>query len=133
MHISMKLAELKPGDWVRIDDEGVNREGTVVRVSYEENEVNINNGIQEFWYSLDHVYGVPLDEGQLMRLGFERKETGAGVKYGKGAFRLQVPAADNFSRVEIWYREDRRQFDHPLMVHELQNLFLQMTKMHLEP
>ena len=61
MHISMKLAELKPGDWVRIDDEGVNREGTVVRVSYEENEVNINNGIQEFWYSLDHVYGVPLD------------------------------------------------------------------------
>lgn len=128
----MKLTDLKAGDWVRIDDEGVNREGTVVRVSTEDHEVCIDNGIQEFWYSLDHVYGVPLNEEQLMRLGFEKKEAEEGVKYGKGAFRIWVPASNDFSRSEVWYREDRRHFDRPLMVHELQNAHLQMTKVPMD-
>ncbi len=128
----MKLTELKPGDWIKIDDEGIEREGTVVRVSLEEHEVCIDNGIQEFWYSLDDVYGVPLDEEQLMRLGFEKMQADSGAKYGKGVFRILVPATNDFSRSEIWYREDQRHFDRPLMVHELQNIHLQMTKMPLE-
>jgi hypothetical protein len=33
----------------------------------------------------------------------------------------------------MWYREDRRHFNVPLSVHELQNLHLDMTKVHLEP
>ena len=129
----MKLTELKPGDWVRIDDEGVEREGTVVRVSNEEHEVCIDNGVQEFWYSLDHVYGIPLTEEQLIRLGFEKLNEEDGVKYGKGPFRVRVPSASDFSRVDAWYREDHRFFDHQIMVHDLQNIYLQMTKVILEP
>lgn len=127
----MKLNELKPGDWVIVTDDGVSREGAVVRVSNEEREVCVDNGIQEFWYPLDQVQGIPVDEAQLMRLGFEKMDHEAGAKYGKGPFRVLVPAADNFSRSEVWYREDRRLFDRPIMVSELQNIHLQMTKVPL--
>lgn len=127
----MKLTELKPGDWVKILDEDVEIEGTVMRVSQE--EVCIDNGVQEFWYSLDHVYGVPLDEEQLMRLGFEKIASDEGIKYGKGAFRIWLPSSGDFSRCELWYREDRRHIERPLMVHELQNAHLEMTKVVLEP
>ncbi len=128
----MKLSSLKPGDWIKLNDEGVEREGTVVRVSPEENEVLIDNGVQEFWFNLDHVMGIPLNEKELFRLGFEKMESEHGIKYGKGPFRILVPAADDFSIVEAWYREDRRNFDRPIMVHELQNIYLDMTKMPLE-
>ncbi|ANH79736.1 hypothetical protein A8C56_00975 [Niabella ginsenosidivorans] len=129
----MRLGELKPGDWVIVDDDGVAREGTVVRVSNEEQEVCVDNGVQEIWYKPDHVKGIPLTEEQLMRLGFEKmdNESGKGAKYGKGPFRIVVPAADNFSRSEIWYREDRRQYDRQITVNELQNIHLQMTKVPL--
>lgn len=128
----MKLTDLKPGDWVKIDDEGVEREGTVIKVSPEEHEVCIDNGIQEFWYSLDHVKGVPVNEAQLLRLGFTRLESATGAEYGKGPFRILVSSPDDFSTIKIWYREDIREFDHPVMVHELQNYHLAMTKMPLE-
>lgn len=129
----MKLSELKPGDWVIVNDEGVEREGTIVRTrAEEENEICVDNGIQEFWYSRDQVRGIPLNEEQLMRLGFEKMESETGAKYGKSVFRIVVPAANDFSSIELWYREDRRQFDHPIFVHELQNVHLQMTKMPLE-
>ncbi|MBO9592131.1 MAG: hypothetical protein J7599_04420 [Niabella sp.] len=129
----MKLNELKPGDWVIVTDDGVSREGSVVRVSNEEREVCVDNGIQEFWYPLDQVQGIPLSEEQLMRLGFEKMDNpaGNGTKYGKGPFRVLVPASDNFSRSEVWYREDRRLFDRPITVSELQNIHLQMTKVPL--
>ncbi|MFV0604688.1 MAG: hypothetical protein ACK5NK_02495 [Niabella sp.] len=127
----MKLTDLKPGDWVKVDDEGVIREGTVVRVSTEEHEVCIDNGIQEFWYNLEHIGAIELDVTQLKRLGFEPHETDTGAKYGKGPFRIAVPAINDFSKSELWYRDDHRHFDRPLMVHELQNLYLQMTKVPL--
>lgn len=128
----MRLLDLKPGDRVKIDDEGVERNGIVSRISIEEQEVCIHNGIQEFWYQLNQVKGVPLSEEQLFSLGFEKKETEKGAKYGKEAFRVLAPAVDDFSSVEVWYRDDHRHFNHPLMVHELQNLHLDMTKMTLE-
>ncbi|MBC7904096.1 MAG: hypothetical protein H7Y27_11765, partial [Gemmatimonadaceae bacterium] len=53
------------------------------------------------------------------------------VKYMKGAFRVVVPSRDNFSDIEIWYREDRRHFNHALFVHELQNHHYSMTKVEL--
>lgn len=127
----MKLSELKPGDWVTINDNGVEREGTVLRVSAEDHKICVNNGVQEFWYHADQVFPLPLSESHLLKLGFEKMESDRGVKYGKGAFRVMAPAADNFSELESWYREDRRYFNRPIMVHELQNIHLQMTKVPL--
>ena len=129
----IKLADLKSGDIIRVNDEGVERQGTVVRVSHEQHQVQVDNGIQEFWYSPEDLTPIVLDESQLDMLGFHKEvlENGA-VKYKKDSFRLVTPRAGDFSEVEMWWREDRRHFKFPLMVHQLQNLHLDMTKVPLE-
>jgi hypothetical protein len=128
----LKIGELKQGDIVKVNDDGVEREGTVVRVSHEEHQALVNNGVQEFWYTQDEMEAVPLDENHLTQLGFERQDMDGAVKYLKGPFRLITPRKGDFSNIEMWYREDRRHFSFPLGVHELQNLHLDMTKVPLE-
>lgn len=128
----VKLSELKAGDLVKVDDEGVDRQGIVVRVSHDDHKVLVDNGIQEFWFTPDKMFPIPLDETQLMRLGFEKESLGVGMKYMKGPFRLVTPMKGDFSKVEMWYREDKRHFGFPLAVHELQNLHMQMTKVPLD-
>lgn len=127
----LKFAELKEGDTVRIEDEGITREGTVVNISREEKQVLINNGVQDFWYDLDQVHPIPLSDEQLTRLGFVKEVDGNTVKYMKGPFRMVI-LNDDFSDIEMWYREDRRHFNSPIGVHHLQNLYLDMTKVPLE-
>jgi hypothetical protein len=128
----LKIGDLKPGDIIVVDDEGMNREGTVVSTSYEENQALVNNGVQEFWYHPEQMHAIPLNDEQLLRLGFTREDLEGGVKYKKDSFRLVTPRRGDFSNVEMWWREDRRHFNVPLGVHELQNLHLSMTKVHLE-
>jgi hypothetical protein len=128
----LKIGELKQGDIVKVNDEGVERVGTVVRTSQEEHQALVDNGVQEFWYTQDEMEAVPLDESQLTMLGFERQDLDGAVKYLKGAFRLVTPRKGDFSNIEMWYREDRRHFSFPLGVHQLQNLHLDMTKVPLE-
>lgn len=128
----LKLTELKPGDIIAVNDEGVEREGTVVKISQEEHQALVNNGVQEFWYSISEMHPIPLDETQLNRLGFTHEELEGGVKYKKDSFRLVTPKKGDFSNVEMWWREDRRHFSFPLGVHQLQNLHLDMTKVPLE-
>lgn len=130
----LKLGDLKQGDHILLNDEGVEREGTVVKVSHEERQALVNNGVQEFWYNLDEIRPIPLDEKQLMRMGFTKDEmNGSGaVKYKRDSFRLLLPNRDDFSNIEMWWREDRRHFNFPLGVHDLQNLYHDMTKVPLE-
>lgn len=128
----LKIGHLKSGDLVMVNDEGVVREGTVVEISHEENQALVNNGVQDFWYSPAEMTAVPLDDNQLTRLGFTSEDMDGGVKYKRDSFRLITPVKGDFSHVEMWWREDRRQFNHPLQVHELQNLYLDMTKVHLD-
>ncbi len=129
----LKLGDLKQGDHILLNDEGVEREGTVVKVSHEERQALVNNGVQEFWYGLDEIRPIPLDEKQLMRLGFTKEEMNgaAAVKYKRDSFRLVLPNKDDFSNIEMWWREDRRHFNFPLGVHDLQNLYHDMTKVPL--
>ena len=128
----LKIADLKPGDIIIVDDEGVKREGIVVKTNFEEDQALVDNGVQEFWYSPEEMHPVPLDEHQLTRLGFTKEDIDGAVKYKKDSFRLVTPRKGDFSHVEMWWREDRRHFDFPLGVHELQNLHLSMTKVPLE-
>jgi hypothetical protein len=128
----VKISELKAGDVVQVLDEGVERVGTVVETSRENNLVCINNGIQEFWYPPEEIVPIPLTENHLLHtLGFEREETSDGIKYKKGPFRVLVHDPGNYTNLDIWYREDQRHFNHPLYLHELQNHHLQMTKVPL--
>jgi len=69
----LKLGELKSGDIVLLNDEGIDREGTVVRISHENRQALVDNGVQEFWYDLADIRPIPLDEDQLIKLGFEKE------------------------------------------------------------
>ncbi len=128
----LKLNELKQGDIIAINDEGIIREGTVVRTSPEERKALVNNGVQEFWYSQEEMGVIWLDDKQLARLGFVKETVEDGIKYKKDSFRLKIPKENDFSHVEMWWREDIRQFHNPIAVHDLQNLYLTMTKVPLE-
>ena len=128
----LKISNLRAGDIIAVNDDGIKREGTVVRVSHDENQALVDNGVQEFWYSPEEMDPIPVDENQLMKLGFEKEEMNGAVKYKKGVFRLVTPKKGDFSDIEMWYREDRRHFNVPLGVHELQNLHHDMSKIPLE-
>ena len=128
----IKLGHLQPGDIIMVTDDGLLREGTVIQTNREEHMVLVDNGIQEFWYSPQDIFPIALDEAQLLKFGFEKENLESGTKYKKGVFRLVTPDAGNFSNLEMWYREDRRYFNVPVAVHELQNLHADMSKIPLE-
>jgi hypothetical protein len=128
----LKINDLRTGNIIRVTNEGMVREGTVTGISQEEKEAQVNNGVQDFWYTQEEMFAIPVDEAELMKLGFEKEEMNGAVKYKKGVFRLVTPKKGDFSNVEMWYREDRRHFSFPLALHELQNLHMDMSKIHLE-
>ncbi len=115
-----------------VNDDGVMREGVVVDVNQADHLVQVDNGVQEFWYSPNDITALPLDENQLLAFGFTREEIDGAVKYKRDSFRLVTPKKGDFSHIEMWWREDRRHFHTPLAVHELQNLYHDMTKVHLD-
>lgn len=128
----LKIGNLKEGDIISINDEGIMREGTVVKVSQEEHQALVDNGVQEFWYNQEEMFAIPLNEDHLMKLGFSREEIDGAVKFKKDSFRLVTPKKGDFSNIEMWWREDKRHFSFPLGVHELQNLYHDMTKIPLD-
>jgi hypothetical protein len=128
----IKIGQLQAGDIVTVNDEGQMREGVVVNKDIAENLIQVDNGVQEFWYQPEDLHPVALDDEQLLKLGFEKEQIDGAIKYKKGAFRLVTDHPSSFSKIEMWYREDRRNFHNPISVHELQNLHLQMTKVPLE-
>jgi hypothetical protein len=128
----IKMQELKIGDYVLADYEGENWEGVVKDLNFEDKEVCLETDVQEFWFKPEVLSPIPLNDEQLMKLNFVKQENEDGsVKYGKGPFRIFLPDKNNFSSMEIWYREDRRHLTHAISVHELQNHYHQMTKVEL--
>ncbi len=128
----IKFQELKAGDYVLVEYDGKISQGEVMGFNRDEKEICINDGVQEFWYKADQLNPLPLDDDQLTKLSFQKEENEDGsVKYLKGAFRILIPEKNNFSRFEIWYRDEKRQIMHSIGVHELQNHYLDMTKVHL--
>ncbi len=129
----IKYNDLQVGDYVIADYDGKKWEGEVINLNGDEKQICVRTDVQEFWFDGNNLDPILLDEGQLFKLGFQKQQTDDGeLKYMKGAFRVLLHKADDFSNVEVWYREDRRHFDKPLYVHELQNHHLQMTKIPLK-
>jgi len=128
----IKFNEIKVGDYLVVDNEGDKMQGEVTGLNHNEKQVCVNNGVQDFWYETEQLSAIPLDDAQLKRLKFHKEEHEDGtVKYMKGAFRMMLPARDDFSRFEIWYRDEHRQILQPIHLHQLQNHFYEMTKVHL--
>ena len=128
----IKFQDLMQGDYVMAEFDGNKQQVEVTRFNRDEKEVAVDNGIQEFWFKADELFPVPLDESQLFKLHFQKQPNEDGsVKYLKGAFRILTPAEGAFSEFEIWYRDEKRHILHPIALHQLQNHYLEMTKVHL--
>jgi hypothetical protein len=128
----LKFQNVKVGDYLMADNDGDVLKGEVTNLKHGEHQVCLNIGTQEFWYEMNQLAPIPLNEDELMNLKFSKLQNDDGsVKYMKGAFRMLIPAAGDFSKMELWYRDERRHITHALGVHELQNHFYDMTKVHL--
>ncbi|MGE5106035.1 MAG: hypothetical protein ACM3H8_00695 [Sphingobacteriales bacterium] len=128
----IKISDLQQGDIVKATFEETTNIGEVIRIDRAEKKAIIAHGDQEFWYDEKDLAPVPLDEQQLMNLKFEKQESEDGsIKYSKGAFRIHLPKKGDFSHMEVWYRQERSIIDEPIFVHQLQNHYLRMTKVHL--
>lgn len=128
----IKFHELKQGDYVIGEFEGTRWEGEVKRLNGDEKQVCVDTGVQQFWFEQEHLFPIPINDDQLLKLNFTKHENEDGsVKYMKGSFRILLPKKDDFSNFEMWYREDRRHHPDVHYIHQLQNHYLQMTKVHL--
>ena len=128
----IKFNEIKVGDYLIADNDGDKKQGEVTGLNNNEKQVCVDTGAQEFWYETEQLSAIPLDEEQLLILQFHKQVNDDGtVKYLKGAFRMLLSAAGDFSKFEIWYRDERRHVMEPINVHQLQNHFYEMTKVHL--
>jgi hypothetical protein len=128
----IQFHEIKVGDYVIADNDGDKKQGEVTNLNGNEKQVCVNTGAQDFWYELNQLSPIALDDEQLIKLKFHKQENDdSSVKYMKGAFRIMLPAKDDFSMFEIWYRDEHRKIMHPIHLHQLQNHFYQMTKVHL--
>lgn len=129
----IRINDLKPGDIVLAEYEGEKTRGTVKELNKEDKEVCVETPVQEYWFTPEHLFPIPLTDDQLQYLGFTKSENGNSVKYMKDSFRIHLPSKNDFSNIEIWWREDRRQLTQSISVHELQNHYYDMTKVELNP
>lgn len=128
----IKFSDIKMGDYVLAEYDGKMWEGEVVRLNGDEKQVCVQTDVQQFWFSTDQLHPLPLNEDALLKLSFAKQPNEDGsVKYMKGSFRLVTPQSNDFSKIEMWYREDRRHHPDVHYVHQLQNHYLDMTKIHL--
>lgn len=128
----IKFSDLKQGDYVLVSTGGEPWQGEVVDLNNDEKQVCINNGVQDFWFSTDDLYPITLNDETLRMMNFEKVANADGsVKYMKDAFRVLIPREGEFSQFEIWYRDETRQIVSPIFLHQLQNHYLDMTKVHL--
>ena len=128
----IKFQEVKVGDYLIADNDGDARRGEVTNLNGDEKQVCVDNGIQEFWYETSQLTALPITDDELKDLKFHSEAQADGsVKYMKGAFRMMIPKAGDFSRMEIWYRDEKRHIMSEIPLHVLQNHFYEMTKVHL--
>ncbi|MCX6208587.1 MAG: hypothetical protein NTZ59_03535 [Bacteroidetes bacterium] len=128
----IQFHDIKIGDFLRAEYEGKLWDGEVVLLNGDEKQVCVQTDVQEFWFNTDKLQAIPLNEAELLKLNFTKQVQDDGsVKYLKGSFRIVTPTAHDFSHFEMWYREDRRHNPDVHYVHQLQNQYLDMTKIHL--
>lgn len=128
----IKFQDIKVGDYVMANNDGDLKRGEVTNVNNDEKQVCVSTGTQGFWYEMDQIQPIPVTEEELINLKFNKQVNEDGtLKFSKGAFRLLAPKANDFSRMEIWYRDEQRHIASPISLNVLQNHFYQMTKVHL--
>ena len=108
----ISINEIKIGDYVIVEYEGTRRNGEVNNVNRDDKQVCVETDVQEFWYEPEDLYPIPINDEEML-----------------------AEINDKIGNCYVWQglpqREDRR--DHPNVhyIHQLQNHYLQMTKVHL--
>lgn len=125
--------QIKPGDWVRVNNEGRTEDGEVSHVNRDEGQIGVRlNSEMVVYFDPVDVTGIPLDDEQLNKLRFEREVTPEGfIKYKHGPFRLLIERPADFTHCKMWYRDEKRQINYPLFVHQLQNHYREMVNVEL--
>ena len=128
----IKFNELKQGVHVIANFEGDLKRGEVKEIKNTEKQVCVKIGESSYWFSPENVFSIGIDDDELRQLRFTKQTTEEGnVKYMKGAFRMLIPKEGDFTRMEIWYRDEQRHVTEQIPLHTLQNHYYEMTKMHL--
>jgi len=128
----IKFNDIKVGDLVVAEYEGKIWEGEVTGLNGDEKQVCVDTGVQEFWFDIEHLRPIPINDESLASLGFAKESLPDGsVKYKKESFRILLHKANDFSHFDMWYREDKRHHPDVHYIHQLQNHYLDMTKVHL--
>ncbi len=128
----IKFSDLKKGDYLVADNDGDKKRGEVEDLNNNEKQVCVNTGAQGFWYETDQLSPLTLNEDEMSNFKFQKQVNEDGtVKYLKGAFRMLIPKSGDFSRMELWYRDEQRHIIEAIPVHVLQNHFYEMTKVYL--
>jgi hypothetical protein len=133
----IRLQDVKTGDTVLVSYEGNLIEGKVLEVNHEDKQVCVlTHEQQEFWYDLDSLYPIPLDETQLLRLKFQKDETqssnGSTAVYVRGPFSVRLYKQDGQDITRLDYRDEHREIKGQLTVNQLQNHYHGMTNFHLD-
>lgn len=131
----IRLSEVKKGDIVNARFEDVTNTGEVVQVDREEKKALVAHGDQEFWYDIDDLTPVPFNVANLEKLGFfptaDPVIKGSGTAYVRGPFIIQFPEEENTQKIHLIYRDEHRNLNGSLYLHQLQNHYQAMTNMHL--
>lgn len=133
----IRLHDVKTGDTVLVKYEGDLLEGKVLEVNSEDKQACVlTHEQQEFWYSLEDLYAIPLDETQLLRLKFQKDEVqssnGSGVVYVRGPFSVRMYKQEGQDITRLDYRDEHREIKGQLTVNQLQNHYHGMTNFHLD-
>ena len=129
----IKFNDIKIGDYVQAEYEGKRWDGEVIGLQKDQHLVQVLTEVQDFWFDPEQLFPIPLTIQSLLKMNFQPTMVEDGsVKYMKGAFRIVTPTLhDDFSHFEMWSREDKRHNPQVKFVHELQNQYYDMTKVHL--
>ncbi|MBC9930333.1 hypothetical protein [Chitinophaga qingshengii] len=133
----ISLHHLKAGDTVITSYAGVEKPGKVLQVDHEEKKVLVttDNDTNEFWYDLDNLYSIPLDEATLLRLQFHvdtAQSNSSSKLYVRGPFSVRIYENGNQPLLQLHYRDETRNLNAPITLNELQNHYHGMTNFHLE-
>lgn len=130
----INLHDVKAGDTVLVDYEGNTVEGQVLEVNREDKQVCVQTGEQEFWYDLDTLYSIPLNEDQLLKLKFKKEDTVGNTRvYVRGPFSVKLyELGDGHPATRLDYRDEHREIKESITVNQLQNHYHEMTNFHLD-
>ena len=85
----IKFSEIKPGDIFIAEFDGQKVRGTVKDVNREIKEVCIDNGVQEFWFTADHLHPVLRRSHGELAVGDVGAVRGVAGDRARDLFRVQ--------------------------------------------